>query len=45
MEKNKIFGFLNERVRQCGADKAAVIEADKLLLSDSFRELCASNAC
>jgi len=36
---------LIESALQCGAAKAAVIPADRIVLSASFREICRSNGC
>ncbi len=43
--KSKLFKTLSDKAQECGADRAAVIEAKEIVLDRAFREMCASNAC
>ena len=36
---------LIELALECGAYKAAVIPQEQIVLSEQFREICATNAC
>ena len=45
MDNNALFEALVRTAISCGADRATVMDADKLVTDTCFRDMCAANAC